>query len=59
MLLGACSPAVPVVEEPVVEAPAPVVVVEEPVDLDLTQNFSDFWASVPADKGYGSVKQLL
>jgi rhodanese-related sulfurtransferase len=59
MFLTACGGGVvpAVVEEPVVEAPmeAPVVV-EEPVALDLDALFAEFWASVPADKGYGSVK---
>lgn len=57
MLLSACgSPApteVPVVEVPPTEA---VVVTEAPVaELDFPVLFTDFWASVPADKGYGSV----
>ena len=61
MILGACAPAAePVVEEPqapvVVEEPqAPVA--EEPVaELDLPALMADFWASIPADKGFGSVK---
>ncbi len=59
MLLAACGggAAPAAVEEPVVDAPteAPVVV-EEPAALDLDALFTEFWASVPADKGYGSVK---
>lgn len=60
LVLSACggaAPEAPVIEEqPVVEAP----VVEEPVvveapALDLPALFTDFWASIPADKGYGSI----
>lgn len=55
MLLSACGAPAPV-EEPVVEAPATeVAVTEAPVALDVPALLADFWASVPADKGYGSV----
>jgi rhodanese-related sulfurtransferase len=59
MLLSACGAQAPV-QEPVVEIPAQqeVVVDEAPVveaGLDFPSLFADFWASVPADKGYGSV----
>ena len=64
MLLSACgAPAPveePVMEEPVVEEPE-VIVTEAPVveeQLDLPVLFGDFWASVPADKGYGSVSAV-
>ena len=62
-VLSACGPAAeaPVAEQPVAEAPvaeqpveeAPVV--EEPAELDLMALFTEFWASIPADKGYGSI----
>ncbi len=55
LVLSACGPAAPeapvVEEQPVVEEP---VVVEAPA-LDLPALFTDFWASIPADKGYGSI----
>jgi rhodanese-related sulfurtransferase len=57
MLLSACGAPAPT-EAPVVEAPVTpdVVVTEAPVvGLDLTALFADFWASIPGDKGYGSV----
>jgi len=57
MLLSACS-APAATEAPVVEAPVTqeVVVTEAPVaELDFPTLFTDFWASIPADKGYGSV----
>ena len=57
MLLGACGSPAPVEEPVVTEAPvveAPVVVTEAPV-FDISAMLPDFWASVPADKGYGSV----
>lgn len=60
MLLAACGAQAPV-EEPVVEeAPVAeqVVVTEAPVveeTLDFAPLFTDFWSSIPADKGYGSV----
>ncbi len=61
MVLGACAPAAePVVEEPqapVVEEPqAPVA--EEPIVVtpDAQALFADLVASLPADKGFGSVK---
>jgi len=56
LVLGACGAPAPA--EPVVEEAAPAtqeVVVEEPA-LDLEAALASFWASVPADKGYGSVK---
>ncbi len=54
MLLAACGSPAPV-EEPVVEAPqTEPEVLEEPV-LDVAALLPDFWSSVPADKGYGSV----
>jgi rhodanese-related sulfurtransferase len=57
MLLGACgSPApaeAPVVEQAPTEAP---VVVEEPAALDINALLTSFWATVPADKGFSSVK---
>ena len=56
MILGACAPA----PEPVVEEPQAPVVAEEPqapvAELDLPALMADFWASIPADKGFGSVK---
>jgi hypothetical protein len=59
MLLGACgTPAATQTEAPVVEAPATqeVVVTEAPVvELDYPALLTDFWGTVPADKGYGSV----
>ncbi|PKN91896.1 MAG: hypothetical protein CVU44_16525 [Chloroflexi bacterium HGW-Chloroflexi-6] len=64
LVLSACggtAPEAPVVEEqpvaeaPVAEEPATAEpVVEAPV-LDLPALFTDFWASIPADKGYGSI----
>ncbi|RPJ26790.1 MAG: hypothetical protein EHM33_10335 [Chloroflexi bacterium] len=57
MLLSACG-APAATEAPVVEAPVTqeVVVTEAPVaELDFPVLFTDFWASIPADKGYGSV----
>jgi rhodanese-related sulfurtransferase len=54
LLLGACTPAA-------TEAPAApatevaVVVTEAPVVLDIPTLLTDFWGTVPADKGYGSV----
>jgi len=55
MVLGACGSPAPV-DVPVTEAPATqaVVVTEVPV-FDVSAMLPDFWASVPADKGYGSV----
>ncbi|MBM3152567.1 MAG: hypothetical protein FJZ96_10280 [Chloroflexi bacterium] len=56
MLLGACTPSEPeVVEttEPVVTEE--VVATEEPVALDLPTLLADFWATVPAEQGFGSV----
>lgn len=63
LVLSACggaAPEAPVVEEPVAEDPvAEEPVAEEPVveapALDLPTLFADFWASIPADKGYGSI----
>ena len=63
LVLSACggaAPEAPVVEEPVAEAPVTEEpVAEEPVveapALDLPALFADFWASVPAEKGYGSI----
>lgn len=62
LVLSACGGAAPaeaplVEEQPAVEAP---LVVEEPAAaeapaLDLGPLFSDFWAGVPAEKGYGSI----
>lgn len=62
LVLGACATPTPA---PVPQAPAPTqaVVVEEPTavvvvaepELDLMALFTEFWASVPADKGYGSI----
>ena len=62
MLLSACDGQAPV-QEPVVEEPVsqPVVATEAPVveaELDFTPLFSDFWASIPADKGFGSVSAV-
>jgi len=58
MTLAACGAPAPV-EEPVVEAPVTqeIVVTEAPVveAIDFPVLLTDFWASVPADKGYGSV----
>jgi hypothetical protein len=57
MLLSACG-APAATEAPVVEAPVTpeVVVTEAPVvELDFPALFTDFWASIPADKGFGSV----
>jgi rhodanese-related sulfurtransferase len=57
LLLGACTPAA--TEAPVAtEAPATEVAVEvteAPAALEVPALLEDFWASVPADKGYGSV----
>jgi rhodanese-related sulfurtransferase len=59
MMLSACgTPAPAPTEAPAVEAPPveAVVVTEAPVvELDYPALFTDFWASIPADKGYGSV----
>lgn len=61
MILGACAPAAePAIEEPqapVVEEPQ-VPVVEEPVVVapDALALFTELTASLPADKGFGSVK---
>jgi rhodanese-related sulfurtransferase len=59
MVLSACgTPAPAPTEAPAVEAPPveAVVVTEAPVvELDYPALFTDFWASIPADKGYGSV----
>jgi rhodanese-related sulfurtransferase len=59
MLLSACS-APAATQAPVVEPPAEqeIIVTEAPVaeaELDFASLFTDFWASIPADKGYGSV----
>ena len=54
MLLAACGSPAPV-EEPVVEAPQTEPEVAEVPVLDVAALLPDFWASVPADKGYGSV----
>ena len=62
LVLSACGGAAPeaaVVEEQPAVVEAPVVeeqpaVVEAP-ELDLPALFTNFWASVPADKGYGSI----
>lgn len=59
MLLSACGTPAPT-QAPVEEAPATqeVVVTEAPVveeELDFLPLFTDFWASIPADKGFGSV----
>jgi len=56
MFLGACGPAVvePTEAAVVTEAPA-MVVTEAPVTLDIPALLADFWASIPGDKGYGSV----
>ena len=61
MILGACAPAA----EPVVEEPQAPIVAEEPqapvaevpvAELDMPVLIADFWASIPAEKGFGSVK---
>jgi len=58
MLLSACGTPAPT-EEPVVEplATEEIVVTEAPVveAPDFPVLLTDFWASIPADKGYGSV----
>ncbi len=57
MLLSACGAPAPT-EAPVVEAPVTpdMGVTEAPVvELDLPALFADFWASIPGDKGYGTV----
>ena len=55
MVLGACGSPAPV-DVPVTEAPATqAVVVTEVPAFDVSAMLPDFWASVPADKGYGSV----
>jgi rhodanese-related sulfurtransferase len=57
MLLSACGTQAPT-QEPVVDIPATqeVVVTEAPVEtLDFPALFTDFWASIPADKGFGTV----
>ncbi|RPI93333.1 MAG: hypothetical protein EHM40_10165 [Chloroflexi bacterium] len=57
MLLAACG-APAATEAPVVKAPVTqeVIVTEAPVaELDFPALFTDFWASIPADKGFGSV----
>lgn len=55
MVLGACGSPAPV-DVPVTEAPATqAVVVTEVPAFDVSAMLPDFWASIPADKGYGSV----
>jgi rhodanese-related sulfurtransferase len=57
LVLSACGAQAPV-DEPVVEVPVTqeVIVTEAPVaELDFPVLLTDFWASIPADKGYGSV----
>jgi rhodanese-related sulfurtransferase len=61
LLLSACggaAPATPVVEEQPTAAPVveeqPVVVEEAPA-LDLMAKFTEFWASVPPEKAFGSI----
>ena len=62
MILAACAPAAePIVEEPQAPAVEQPSVVDEPVEapvaeLDLPALMADFWAGIPADKGFGSVK---
>lgn len=63
MILGACAtPAEPVAEVEATEAVVEEVVTEEPVvveeeaGLDVLALFTDLTASLPADKGYGSIK---
>jgi len=60
MILSACAPAagpaVEMTEEPVVEVPTTeAVIAAEASALDAAALLPDFWASIPADKGYGSV----
>lgn len=62
MILGACgTPAEPVAEVEATEAVVEEVVTEEPVvveeeaEIDVLALFTDLTASLPADKGYGSV----
>jgi len=57
MLLSACGALAPT-EAPIVEVPPTeeIVVTEAPVvEIDYPALFTDFWTSIPADKGYGSV----
>ncbi|HLF72744.1 MAG TPA: rhodanese-like domain-containing protein [Anaerolineales bacterium] len=57
MVLSACGAPAPT-EAPVVDVPATqeVVVTEAPVaELDFSALFTNFWASIPADKGFGTV----
>ena len=60
LVLSACGAQAPVAE-PVVEDPPvsqPLEVTEAPVveaELDFAPLFSEFWGSIPADKGFGSV----
>jgi rhodanese-related sulfurtransferase len=58
MILSACgAPEVVVTEPPVVVTEPPVVVTEPPVVApDAQALFTDLVASLPADKGYGTVK---
>jgi rhodanese-related sulfurtransferase len=63
MILGACgTPAEPVAEMEATEAVVEEVVTEEPVvveeeaEIDVLALFTDLTASLPADKGYGTVK---
>lgn len=57
MVLTACGATPEPTEVPVVEPATEQaeVVVEEPVAVDVTSLLPGFWASIPADKGYGSV----
>lgn len=57
MLLGACGTPAVATEPPVVQTEPPVIATEPPVAApDAQALFTDLIASLPADKGYGSVK---
>lgn len=65
MVLAACAPAAEptaeVEEAPALVTEAPVVETEAPVaeeELDLPVLFADFWGSIPADKGFGSISAV-
>jgi rhodanese-related sulfurtransferase len=62
MTLAACSAPAPT-EAPVLEVPVTqeVIVTEAPVveaEIDFPVLFTDFWSSIPADKGFGSVNAV-
>ena len=60
LVLGACATPTPAPVPTQAPAPTQAVVVEEPVvvaepELDLMALFTEFWASVPPEKAFGSI----